>query len=84
MLLRGGASQYMSVNDKLTHIIVGAQSEMEKKEGVLQLQASRRWEEQLGSKIVIFERKKYLLKVGTLPTSHFFLKILYILSKEQR
>ncbi|XWS21680.1 hypothetical protein CRYUN_Cryun30bG0075000 [Craigia yunnanensis] len=32
MVRRGGASRYMSFNDKLTHIVVGAPSEMEKKE----------------------------------------------------
>ena len=28
MVRRGGGSQYMSFNDKLTHIIVGSPSEM--------------------------------------------------------
>ncbi|XP_022768095.1 DNA topoisomerase 2-binding protein 1-A isoform X2 [Durio zibethinus] len=32
MVRRGGASRYMSCNDKLTHIIVGTPSEVEKKE----------------------------------------------------
>lgn len=32
MILRGGGSRYMLFNDKLTHIIVGNPSEMEKKE----------------------------------------------------
>ncbi|XP_031739410.1 DNA topoisomerase 2-binding protein 1-like [Cucumis sativus] len=32
MILRGGGSRYMLFNDKLTHIIVGDPSEMEKKE----------------------------------------------------
>ncbi|GLT55836.1 hypothetical protein SLA2020_289240 [Shorea laevis] len=32
MLRRGGASRYVSLNDKLTHIIVGTPSEMEKRE----------------------------------------------------
>ncbi|XVF36981.1 hypothetical protein REPUB_Repub19eG0105700 [Reevesia pubescens] len=32
MVRRGGASRYMSCNDKLTHIVVGTPSELEKKE----------------------------------------------------
>ncbi|XWS25087.1 hypothetical protein CRYUN_Cryun27aG0041000 [Craigia yunnanensis] len=32
MVRRGGASRYMSCNDKLTHIVVGTPSEVEKKE----------------------------------------------------
>ncbi|KAG4211517.1 hypothetical protein ERO13_A02G110400v2 [Gossypium hirsutum] len=32
MVRRGGASRYMSCNEKLTHIVVGAPSELEKKE----------------------------------------------------
>ncbi|GMJ15184.1 meiosis defective 1 [Hibiscus trionum] len=32
MMRRGGASRYMSCNDKLTHIVVGTPSELEKKE----------------------------------------------------